>query len=609
MRQTIKKIMEQINILASVPTLQNINFEDQNKKAELLNYFKAISTTYGSDIQFIYFGFNQNGKLLLYPEVKLSADFDARKRPWYQEALKNPDKVLLSSIYVDAVTKELTTSVSKVVKNGNKIVGVLGADISLKNFGERLVKTKIGKSGYIVVLSPDGKVLIHPDKTRIGTDSVLKPYVKKMKKEKEGFIDYVYKGKEKTAFYRYDNLTNLIYFSAIEKSEIESVISSTRKQAIIITLIISLIVILLLLLFTTFIISSFKKIKAVSQNLASGNLDISVKDNSIIKEISEMIEEYNRAISKISYIIKSIQENANKVNSNAMNLSAISQEISSSSEEISSSTDQLAQGMTEIAESLTNLLQLQKRYMDSFEKLEQVFSNIIELAKNTNMLSKQGEQKLTEVVEISNNFMNQFTNMKSTIDAFASKTANIEMVVQTIKSISDQTNLLALNASIEAAKAGEAGKGFSVVAYEIRKLAEQSKDSVKIIGTIINEIKTEIADILSLSEKITNESSVQLDVINQAVSNLRLIIDSIYEISPEVNNAVEELGRNKEMNAEIMKNIERITAVSQQTAASGQEIAAASHEVARGSEEIAENAQDLAQVSLSLVENTEFFKI
>lgn len=63
------------------------------------------------------------------------------------------------------------------------------------------------------------------------------------------------------------------------------------------------------------------------------------------------------------------------------------------------------------------------------------------------------------------------------------------------------------------------------------------------------------------------------------------------------------------INAEIMKNIERITAVSQQTAASGQEIAAASHEVARGSEEIAENAQDLAQVSLSLVENTEFFKI
>lgn len=609
LRKNIKEIMNQIEIISNYPKVQALKFENQDIKSEVLSYFKSISNVYKSDIQYIYFGFNSNGKLLIYPYSELPSNYDARKRPWYIEASKNPGKVILSSIYVDVITKQLIITVSKTVKTGNNVIGVIGADISLKNFSEKIAKIKVGKSGYIVVLSSDGKILIHPDKSRIGTDSVLKPYLDKMKKEKQGFINYVYKGKEKTAFYRYDELTNLIYFSALEKEEIQSIITSIRNKVIVVTLIISFFVTIILILFSLFILSSFKKIKIASQNLASGKLNSFIEDNTIIKEISEVIEEYNFAISKISKTIKSIQDNANTVNSTAMNLSAISEEISSSSEEISSSTDQLAQGMSEIAESLTNLLNLQKSYLESFEKLESVFSNIIELAKSTVSYSKQGEQKLTEVVQISNNFIEQFSNMRSVIDGFTQKTSNIETIIQTIKSISDQTNLLALNASIEAAKAGESGKGFSVVAYEIRKLAEQSKDSVKIITTMINEIKTELEQIINAAEKLSEQSNVQLGAINQTVSDLKLIINSIYEISPEINTAVSLISVNKQMTNEITSNVEKITAVSQQTAASGEEIAAASHEVARGSEEIAENAQQLANVSNSLVENTNFFEI
>lgn len=608
LKQNIKEIMNQIEILSTFPKMKSLSYDNQESKQEVISYFKSILNIHKSNIQYIFFGFNSNGKLLIYPNAKLPSDYDARKRPWFKEALNKPDKVFLSSIYVDVITKQLVTSVSKAVKDGNNIIGVIGADISLKNFGDELLKIKIGKSGYIVVLSSDGKVLIHPDKTRIGTDSVLKPYLNKIKSEKQGFIDYVYKGKEKTAFYRYDDFTNLIYFSALEKEEIQNIINSTRHKAIVVTIIISIFVIVILLIFSLYILSSFKKINIASKNLSDGNLNAYIKDSTIIKEISDVINEYNIAISKILNTVKSIQKNANIVNSTAMNLFAISQEISSSSEEISSSTDQLAQGMSEIAESLTNLLNLQKSFIESFEKLENVFSNITNLAKNTINYSKNGEQKLTEVVNISNTFFEQFDTMKSLVDEFAQKTFNIETIIQTIKSISDQTNLLALNASIEAAKAGESGKGFSVVAYEIRKLAEQSKDSLKIISNMINEIKAKLSEIIETTERITEKSTVQLESINQTVSDLKLIINSIYEISPEINNAVSVLTSNKELTSEITTSVERITAVTQQTAASAQEIAAASHEVARGSEEIAENAQSLTMVSNSLVESTKFFK-
>ena len=97
-------------------------------------------------------------------------------------------------------------------------------------------------------------------------------------------------------------------------------------------------------------------------------------------------------------------------------------------------------------------------------------------------------------------------------------------VVTFIQNISNQTNLLGLNASIEAARAGENGRGFSVVAAEIRKLSINTKDSIKKMECIINEITTDINSIDQDIENINNVSQVQQNLLENvfgSVDNLK----------------------------------------------------------------------------------------
>lgn len=151
-----------------------------------------------------------------------------------------------------------------------------------------------------------------------------------------------------------------------------------------------------------------------------------------------------------------------------------------------------------------------------------------------NKVSAEIQEVLSIIKQISDsaeNIESSSGNIQSIAKRLEEEIANINKVLDFIKSIAQQTNLLGLNASIEAARAGEYGKGFSVVAGEIRKLSSNSTSSLKDIQETLNEIKGFIFDISSRVDENLSKTNEQVKGIGQVEKNISSIQEQIITIS------------------------------------------------------------------------------
>ena len=140
---------------------QNIAINaDDNHVAELLEQ-KALTSTFMAS----YLG-NAGGSFTIRPDVKMPAGFDPRTRPWYKGA-ENSGNATLTEPYIDAATGQTIISIASASKKAGQSVGVVGGDLSLQTLIDNLKAVDFGGMGYAFLISADGKILVHPDKSLV----------------------------------------------------------------------------------------------------------------------------------------------------------------------------------------------------------------------------------------------------------------------------------------------------------------------------------------------------------------------------------------------------------------------------------------------------------
>lgn len=326
-------------------------------------------------------------------------------------------------------------------------------------------------------------------------------------------------------------------------------------------------------------------------------------------EIGVLTGECNHLIASLSDIAGNVRRSSESVTNAATQLSASSEEINSSSMEISSSVQQIAHGAElqsrKVEETSSAMESITRTVGDVARRAEEASKTSEEAAKAAVLGEEATDQAITKIAEV----RSAIETLATSVEVLGKRSAEIGNIVDVITSIADQTNLLSLNAAIEAARAGESGRGFSVVAEEVRKLAEGSGKAAEQIGELIKDVQTETAKALKYMEIGTTEVIVGSEVVGRTGEALRQITEAVTRTATLAEEIASAMSGQAQRTVDVDRAMHDIAAVVEQNAASAEETAAAAEEQTACMEEISSSAQELAEMARRLEESVHMFRI
>ncbi|MDV4150034.1 methyl-accepting chemotaxis protein [Clostridium sp. AL.422] len=269
------------------------------------------------------------------------------------------------------------------------------------------------------------------------------------------------------------------------------------------------------------------------------------------------------------------KENTNENFKNDMvKLGESSSRISSAIQDVNNSLSSLTNATLTQAEEINNARNILESFNNRMENLAYNITNVQITVLDTDKVADEGLNTFTDLDHSLNSLQQAFKTVSSTVNSLVSKLESVNTITDSISQIASQTNLLSLNAAIEAARAGEAGKGFSVVAGEVRKLAENSKQSVESITKILDDIKSDILNASKAMETGGVAVDNQQKTLQSTKGSFTNIKSSISESVKEIDECIENLTAASAEKDNVLSIMDRVSTLSQEHSALSEEIAA-----------------------------------
>ena len=523
--------------------------------------------------------------------------WDITGRGWY--GCIETKQTILTEPYVDSSTGKMILSAAAPVldENGN-VLGAVGMDISLDHMTNIMSEYKIGRKGYILLLSENGIFLYHPQNDMIQKNiqdvNISKNAVDALESGKNEFLKYKTDGTTKYGFLQHAGDTGYMVLSSLPLSEYYATFLAMVLGLLLLFAAGAVLIAVSIRKSSASLTKPIMDLNQTAQQLAAGDLDVNLLVTSQ-DEIGELGESIQKTVERLKEYIVYIDETAEvlaQVADGNLNISLKNdyvgefQKIKTALLNISDSMNQVMLGINESSQHVSvGASELASASQILAEGAEQQAASIQQLTATTATVAEQVEssrkgaedsaratEQAASIIEENQEKMKQMMNA---MDKIHETSQQVVGIIQTIEDIASQTNLLSLNASIEAARAGEAGKGFAVVADEIGKLALESSEAANTTKELIG---------ISM-EEISKGNTIA----RGAMESLKESVSAI----DTVNKMIKETAENAAVQAE---NMNQLRMGIEEIAHGIQDNSAASQETSATSEELASQAETLNQM-------------
>ncbi|MFX3634833.1 MAG: methyl-accepting chemotaxis protein [Candidatus Pristimantibacillus sp.] len=533
---------------------------------------------------------------------------------WFKEVVERKGKILWINTQPKGFSgsgQSATIGISRLLNDSmtNSAAYVLVLEIDLQSIQTQYADIKLGSGSEISIVDNNNNYISVADASLIGAaQSVTLPTEGEAAANASKKVKTT-SGKDVLAAYKQLDTTQWKLVGTIPVDELVKDAAVINKMTWIIAGFAVLIAIGIGLLVIRTIAMPLTSLRNLMNEGERGNLTVRSNMNKRQDEIGQLSESFNKMMIQITELAQQTTRSAADVLLTAGELSDASKKTSISAREISVATEEIANGASSLAVEAEKGSDLTNNINAQMQSVMEANEQMVESAGAVEKASQQGTAYMGVLIEKTGMTEQMTRSMVEKVDSLKESTGSIVKILDVLNSLTKQTNILSLNATIEAARAGAAGKGFMVVADEIRKLADQSRQSIDVVARITETIQNEIEEtvkVLSNAYPLFQEQIGSVKEANQIFLTVQNQMGQFADKLDSVTGSIGLLDQSQNVLADAMSNV---SAVAEESSATSEEVASLSSEQLSISNNLVILSEKLDTVSRELKESLARFQI
>ncbi|SFI77916.1 methyl-accepting chemotaxis protein [Paenibacillus sp. UNC496MF] len=352
-----------------------------------------------------------------------------------------------------------------------------------------------------------------------------------------------------------------------------------------------------------------KRASSALRRVAAGDLTVEALKARSKDEIGQLAASVNETTANLRATMRRIHETAASVAASSEELLASSGQNAEATQHVAEAVQEVAAGAERQQHSADETGRAMEEMATGIQRIAESSSTVSDLSVEASELAERGNVSIGAAVERMNAIGGSVGRAGADIRQLEAHSGRIGEIVGLIGDIAKQTGLLSLNASIEAARAGEHGKGFAFVAGEVKKLSEQSAQSVGGIAEVIEQIQRDTLKAARAMEQSQGEVRLGIQAVADAEEAFRGIAGTARQVSERVQEVAAAAQQMAAGSEQVSASVQDMSAISRDAAGATQSVAATTEEQLASAQEIAAAAESLSAIAQELSDMVGRFKI